>query len=449
MTTVKTTPARTPFVEAWERAEKITGWLSRREAQALHRAAIETPKDGLIVEVGAFRGKSTALLASTGRQVVSIDPLTIGNKVDGERRITADDADSLRSVVDGFPNASWIRRESTAVDPYIEPTPIDLLYIDGNHNGDAPYNDFIHFQPKMKPGGLVAFHDFDAMQGVTQSVRKLEKQGMIQQHDLVGTLYIGKCVGAPQQPATTAVRRAFLALPNNHDIESETWESARDCVKGRKDISAYVWRRQFSILPANFNRCVVNCLNAGSFDFFSILHSDISVDAGWLGVIMDEMDRVGADVMHASVPIKNGEGLSSTAIGYSDDPWSLVRRVTMTELHQLPETYDLKTVQEVIDPEAKRLLCNTGCLVIRICDWFKNFTGFRNLDRIVRLSEDVWQDDTVPEDWNFGHWCADNGVNVWGTRKAVTHHWGRQRFSSDMIWGQAVDQFWLKHKGAA
>lgn len=442
MSIVTAQAARSPFVDAWERAEKIEGWLSRREAQLLHRAALGTPTDGTIVEVGAFRGRSTALLASTGRRVVTIDPLVVGSQVDENRVIGSADAFALDDVVSSFENCRWIRRASTEVVDAEIPPRIDMLYIDGEHEGDAAYRDFMRFRANLAPGASVAFHDFDSVPGVTQSVRRLESEGLISHASYCGGLFVGKYAAA-QEPAEATSIRAFLAIPNNHDILPESWEAARDCVKGHNGVRACVVRKEFSILTANFNRCVVNCLNSGSFDYFALLHSDINAASGWLAVMIEEMEKVGAEVMHAPVPIKNAEGLTSTAIAYSDDPWALVRRITTHELQQLPETFDIKDIRGALKTDGQRLLCNTGVLVIKVTEAFKNFTGFRSLDRITRVSETEWLDEFVPEDWNFGHWCAEHGINVWGTRKVITNHYGRQRFSSEMIWGQEIDQYWL------
>ncbi len=444
MSTVITgTPARSPFMTAWERAQNIFGWLSKREAEALHSAAMQTPEDGFILEVGAFRGKSTALLASTGRSVVALDPLHVGSPVDGERTITEDDVDSLIDVVRSFDNADWIRFESTQIDPEVFPL-IDLLYIDGNHDGTAAYDDFMHFKNRLKPGSLVAFHDFESVVDVTQCVKRLEREGYLTFVESVGSMYVGR-FGAPTKAVTGKKPiRAYVAVPHSHGIEPEAWESSRDCLRGHAGILADVRRRSFSILTSNFNKSIVACLNSKHYDYVAIHHSDLQASPGWLGTMIRDMESVGADVMHAAAAIKNAEGFTSTAVACSADRWAPIPKLTMHEIHQLPEVFNIRDVQ-AIHPTATRLLPNTGVLVIKISEKFKDFPGFSNMDRIVRVSEDCWREQTVPEDWNFGHWCADEGIEVWGTRKVVTHHWGRQRFSSDQIWGLQSDPQWAKH----
>ncbi len=48
------------------------GWLSKAEAELLWRWALKV--EGPILEVGCFKGRSTVLLASTGRLVHTVDP---------------------------------------------------------------------------------------------------------------------------------------------------------------------------------------------------------------------------------------------------------------------------------------------------------------------------------------------------------------------------------------
>jgi len=50
------------------------GWLTKDEAQLLYETVESITSAGTILEVGAFKGRSTALLASFGRLVHVVDP---------------------------------------------------------------------------------------------------------------------------------------------------------------------------------------------------------------------------------------------------------------------------------------------------------------------------------------------------------------------------------------
>jgi predicted O-methyltransferase YrrM len=352
MSTATAVQSRSPFVDAWDRVDQIDGWLSRREGELLHQAATRTPIDGFILELGAFRGKSTALLASTGRELVAVDPLHIGSDVAAGRTISEDDADALLNVVKSCGNANWIRFESTQVDPDVFPE-IDLLYIDGDHEGDAPYNDFMHYKNRLKPGALVAFHDFEDVATVTQCVKRLEREGYLTFEQSAGSMYLGRFGEATPQVNGRKPIRAYVAMPHSHGIEPEAWESARDCLRGHSGILADVRRRSFSILTSNFNKSIVACLNSKHYDYVCLHHSDIQATPGWLGIMIRDMESVGAEVMHAAVAIKNADGFTSTAMAYSDDRWEPIRKITMHELHQLPLVFNIGHIQETVDATAK------------------------------------------------------------------------------------------------
>ena len=241
-------------------------------------------------------------------------------------------------------------------------------------------------------------------------------------------------------------RRVFLGIPNNHVICNETWQSVLEAGSG--DVSVYSWRSQTSLLANNFNGCLTKCLSMGGFDAVALIHSDIEASKGFIATLFDEADKHNLDAIHAVVPIKNNAGNTSTAVAYSDDEWELVRRITMRELEKLPTTFDIETLREVYDQNALRLLPNTGCLLMKCGNWLKDFPGFEIRDKIIRVDENTWEDKVLPEDWNFGHWCARNGVKVGGTKAVKIKHWGRQPFPNDEVWGEHIDQNWTSKQPA-
>lgn len=437
----------TPFAKVWEQADAIQGWLSRREGELLHRVAMETPERGFILEIGAYRGRSTSLLASTGREMVTIDPLVIGSPVSEHKTIAEEDVTALLSVVDSYENLNWARHAATHLDSSIFPE-IDLLFIDGDHGEQSALKDFKHYRSRLKDGALVAFHDFGSEPAVTQSVKQLEREGVLRFREQAGSLWVGYHAAEPTKPEVEPIR-VYVALPHSGHLEPESRQSAECGAYGYAGIKADVRSHCFSILPANFNDCVVTCLCADHYDYFALHHSDIQMPAGWLGSMIHTMESKHIDVLHAVSPIKGDTGETSTAVAYSGDRWQSPRKLTVYELHQLPELFDVNDCRRALvkGEGIERLLCNTGALVIRIGDWFKDFTGFANFDRIVRTGEKSWRRDTVPEDWNFGHWCADHGINVWATRTPTVGHWGRWKYTTDRIYGYKHAPKWAAANG--
>ena len=62
-----------PFSELYEMLP-ADGWLTREEAQLLHESVASITEPGPLLEVGAYKGRSTVLLASFGRTVHVVDP---------------------------------------------------------------------------------------------------------------------------------------------------------------------------------------------------------------------------------------------------------------------------------------------------------------------------------------------------------------------------------------
>lgn len=177
------------FDYAWHEVALISGWLSRDEAFALYREAIRTPEDGLIVEIGAYRGRSTTLLGYTGREVVTVDPLVPGN-YDAEHMLVSHvDARELSARVAKFPNVTWMRQKST---DYMPTRAVSMVYIDGKHSDGQPSRDFWHMMGFMAPKCSVAFHDFTTRVEVQQAVQEAERLAGMVRVGVYGSLYIGR-----------------------------------------------------------------------------------------------------------------------------------------------------------------------------------------------------------------------------------------------------------------
>jgi predicted O-methyltransferase YrrM len=168
---------RSPNHAPWLRAlpimrmmQSINGFLYDEEADLLLAAtarALAMPgSPRAVVEIGSYRGKSTAVLGMAAKalhpdaKVYAIDPhdggLSVGDEtVPGEstfeefQRNMA--AAGLEEVVVPIKERSTdVRWES----------PIGLLFVDGLHDYLNVSRDFAHFDPWVVPGGLVAFHDY-------------------------------------------------------------------------------------------------------------------------------------------------------------------------------------------------------------------------------------------------------------------------------------------------
>lgn len=179
-----------------------------------------------------------------------------------------------------------------------------------------------------------------------------------------------------------------------------------------------------SLLCRSFNNLWARALDQRP-DFFAMIHSDIAPDLWWLDTLIDELERLEADVVSAVVPIKTREGVTSTAVD-TGDFWH-PRRLTMHEIYALPETFGE-------DDVGAPLLLNTG---LWVCDFRKPWVEkvyFRIADRIT-AQDSQWKPQTVSEDWCFSHDLNRLGAKLYATRLVGVRHMGEQAYPNTSPWG--------------
>lgn len=236
--------------------------------------------------------------------------------------------------------------------------------------------------------------------------------------------------------------RVFLAMPHHADVVH--YKAAQsfhlDATKGACRYRCYAI--QTSLLACGFNMLWTQALelaDQGEFTHFAILHSDIAAERGWLDKLMAAMEEHEAQVVSAVSPLKDGRGLTSTAVG-EPDPWDTARRLTTTEVTRLPETFGISAVAERPD---QVLLVNTGCMLVDIRGgWCRETNGengdamvyFTINDRVVREGE-RWVVKVRPEDWNFSRMAARQGARVMATRAVKLEHLGGFAYPNHSAWG--------------
>jgi hypothetical protein len=207
-----------------------------------------------------------------------------------------------------------------------------------------------------------------------------------------------------------------------------------------------------SLLCLNFNTiwCTALAECEMGTEWFAMLHSDIQPDPWWIDTLIDEAAACGADVMSATVPIKDMRGVTSTAIDNPADPWNPFCRLTLQQINhaEFPATFDAESAAQALQhlpeplrvevPEHAALLVNTGCFVARLNEPWASLVHFHTRDQIVmrngrRIAE------VQPEDWLFSRDVAALGGRVMATRKVRTIHKGSMEFVSNHQWGQPRD----------
>jgi hypothetical protein len=233
----------------------------------------------------------------------------------------------------------------------------------------------------------------------------------------------------------------FIALPcrpmpgTGKVKDKEKIELVRPCARG----TFRVVRQQCSILTHGFNRLWARALNGRPTDdttHWAMQHDDIVPPACWVDTQIDEMARTGADVMSAVVPIKDRRGLTTT--GLRNVQTGENRRLTMTEIMRLPETFGIDDLEHGPDDV---LIVNTGLWVCRFTEpWVEPpfFPGFVQLDRLQRHEDGTFSAACLSEDWCFSEWASRVGLKVMATRTTALAHLddAGKEYRNDHVWGE-------------
>jgi len=189
-----------------------------------------------------------------------------------------------------------------------------------------------------------------------------------------------------------------------------------------------------SLLNHSFNNilsCVINNYEDGMpLTHLAFLHDDIDAEAGWVDVLWQEMEAVGADFISAYVPIKDDRALTSMA-QYENDPWDF-DRFTLRQLATMPDTFTQ-------DDVPWNLYLNTGCCLLKLREpWVSQpdkFT-FHTKEKISRGKDGKWIASVISEDWLFTDAIRKAGGRLAATRKVRLSHQGEHDYRNDTIWGR-------------
>lgn len=152
---------------------KVPGHLSLRDGAFLLRCARKVKRGGNIVEIGAYKGRSTCFIASGIKEGVtlwSIDTFksTTMGKDEGE-----DTFKEFKKNTEKFGNRIIAIRGLSEEVAKRWDKEIDFLWIDGDHSFEGCSKDIEMWVPFVKSRGIVAFHDYPNAPGVKKAVDEI------------------------------------------------------------------------------------------------------------------------------------------------------------------------------------------------------------------------------------------------------------------------------------
>lgn len=163
----------------------LTGLLAPGIGDALTALAAEVPGDLAIVEIGSFRGKSTAHLAAGakaggGAKVHAVDPWDLPGNVYGKHGFTApevrEDFERQLRACRLWSQVTPHRAFSVDAAASWNGPRIGLLFVDGDHDETAVRADVEAWHPHLADRHVLAFDDYDTPRnpGVASVVHSLE-----------------------------------------------------------------------------------------------------------------------------------------------------------------------------------------------------------------------------------------------------------------------------------
>jgi predicted O-methyltransferase YrrM len=141
---------------------QLHGMLTESEVAFLYRLGQVNHCDGVIVEIGSFKGKSTIALARGAAtrheaKIYAIDP----HRIQPEEGYLEDtQAEFLANIKNAGVESRvipMIMTSEAAAQGWNKP--VRLLWIDGDHRYEPTKLDFTLWEPFVVEGGIVAMHD--------------------------------------------------------------------------------------------------------------------------------------------------------------------------------------------------------------------------------------------------------------------------------------------------
>ena len=200
-------------------AQDIDGFLTDREGQLLYGLARQGVPFGNAVEIGSWKGKSTAWIAQAlkdsgqARLVYAIDPHT-GSSEHQKDNTKVWTFDEFLKNIDKSGVSSFVRPIVKFSHQALSDIqgPIGFLFIDGGHEYELVKQDYELFAPLVAEGGYIAFHD-TPWPGVNQFIAETLPKANLQNVYFTDSLLCArKCLGpSPKEKTKT---RLMLWLNN-------------------------------------------------------------------------------------------------------------------------------------------------------------------------------------------------------------------------------------------
>ncbi len=168
------------------------GQLQLEEGYLLYKCAKKI-KDGIILEIGSYKGKSANFLLrgiDDGTTLHCVDTWDNNGMTEGKYNTY----NIFERNIPESKKKQLIKHRGSSEDmaKKWDGKKIDLLFIDGDHSRHAVESDFYNWSKFVKKGSYILFHDYTNPCGVKDFVDELVSKGLVEKVDLVKSIYISR-----------------------------------------------------------------------------------------------------------------------------------------------------------------------------------------------------------------------------------------------------------------
>ena len=151
-------------------ATRITGWTTAEELGWLYDQAIAMRR---VIEIGAYLGRSTKVLACAMEGVVAIDngAGSPHGSIKGEEIRKVLERNLADEIATAAVRILW--GDSIRLSMGYPRGIADMVFIDGDHDRNSVVCDILAWQRVLVPGGLLCGHDFGQKPGVSDALDEL------------------------------------------------------------------------------------------------------------------------------------------------------------------------------------------------------------------------------------------------------------------------------------
>lgn len=184
------------------------------EGRLLYKLASKC-KQGVIVEIGSWKGRSTIWLAKGARaKVYAIDPHegTRTHKYGGCENTYDEFIKNMERAGVSDMVVPVVKTSEEAVKDWDKP--VGLIFIDGEHSCEAVKFDFDNWVPHLVEGGVIALHDTIAYEGP----RKVVIDNIFKSREFMNIGMVGQVVYARKGKGSLVRNYGWLAWKYIYEV---------------------------------------------------------------------------------------------------------------------------------------------------------------------------------------------------------------------------------------